>query len=321
MNTSRLAIGVAALALSTAAGAGAHAAPCANFQVLGTDLHLNYDPFSPTPVDHPFLLRVRRLSPAVAGVRFILLDATPSQGRSRIGSSGPFDYNIVWLANTGQQVFYYTNQMPNVANSVSTSFGPGPAGDVETLNFALQIPPGQPVAASRQFENIEVVYQCVTGASFGPTQIQDDSRLRIHLSIPRYFGAYIGSPGRNRGEIDFGTLRDDTSAAEKHVAVTAVSTVPYTIAVSTDRGSELKRSEHDADGIPYTMQFANLPVQDRSMLVCPMTKTALGDTEQLKVKLAGDHLHQLHAGVYRDTITLTFTPSDTNWRGDGCTVR
>jgi hypothetical protein len=318
MRSASALIGLAFLAFAGSAQAAnvSSLGACATFQVLGTDLDLTYNPFRPAPVAHPFLMRITRLNPAATGVRFILVDATPSRGRSRIGTAGPFDYNIVWLNDEAQQVFYFGSQSVNSANSASVSFDS--SGRPLTLNFALQIPPGQPVPASQQFENVEVIYQCEFGNKAGMQQVQDDSRVQIRLAIPRYFGAYIGSPGRTRGQIDFGSLTDDTSSAQKFVSVTAVSTVDYTIRVSTDRGSTLRRSDRDPEGIPYTMQFANTQVRDNSVLACPRTQTALGDTEPFTVKLAGEHLHDLHAGSYRDTITLTFTPSDLVRPGPDC---
>jgi hypothetical protein len=310
---------LASTGLAGKAAAGP-AGPCATFQVFGTNLDLDYNPFSPQPLNRPFLLTVTRQNPAVTSVRFILVDNTPSEGRSRIGPAGPFDYTFTWLANAGQPVFFTTPLAVNPAIGADVSFGSGPSGNVQTAPFILHIPQGQPVAASTQFENIEVIYQCSIGSSPQMQQIQYDNRVSIHLDIPRYFGAYIGSPGRSHGEIDFGTLGAAGGFDDKYVSVTAVSTVPYSIAFASENGLALRRHEHDPDGIPYTMKFANVAVTDKSMLRCPMTQSSLGDSEPLDVKLDGSHVHDLEAGSYRDTITLTFTPIDGPQRTQSCAL-
>ncbi|HLI67504.1 MAG TPA: hypothetical protein VKU90_14170 [Caulobacteraceae bacterium] len=312
-------VAAAAVLIATAALAGrAEAAgSCATFQVIGNELNLDYNPFSPQPVNRPFQLTVTRLDPSVTGVRFILVDHTPSNGGSRIGPGGPRDYDITWLGNTGQPVFFASPQAVNGAIGATASFGSGPHA-VVSVPFILHIPQGQPVAASRQDETIEIRFQCSAGPEPQTQELQYDNRVSIHLTIPRYFGAYVGSLGHSHGEIDFGTLRGDPGSSDRYVSVTAVSTVPYSINIDTDNGSMLRRSHEDDDGIPYSMTFDSIPVRDHAKLRCPATQSSLGSSAPLAVRLDDTHAHDLPAGAYRDTIRLTFTPTDGVQRGRDC---
>ncbi|KAI9877122.1 MAG: hypothetical protein M1823_007157, partial [Watsoniomyces obsoletus] len=49
-------------------------AGCAEFQITGQDLSLEYDPFSPAPIERAFTLRVRRVDSSATAVRFLLAD-------------------------------------------------------------------------------------------------------------------------------------------------------------------------------------------------------------------------------------------------------
>lgn len=310
---------LSALALASAAGA-ASAEPCVKFEAVRTDLTLQYDPFSPRPTVRPFVLRVFRKDPTISGVKFALEDPNPSRGRSRIGPAGPFGYDIVWTGDIGQSVFFVgETSLAPVTTGVTVGFAG--RSDMVEVPLVLRIPPGQPVPASRQVESLRVAYECTSGVRPGPQQQQSDNRVQIRLDIPHYFGAFVGTPGRTHGEIDFGVLKDADRTEEKHAAITAVSTVPYTIRVRTKGGSELHRTPDSHDGIPYRMRLGDIDVADDALLTCPVPQTTLGDTESLKVRLDDSHLHDLQAGAYRDIVTLTFTPLDAAPAGDRCAVR
>lgn len=310
---------LAALAFASAAGAAA-AEPCVRFEAARTDLALQYDPFSPRPTVRPFVLRVFRKDPSVTTVKFALEDPTPSHGRSRVGPAGPYDYDIVWTSDIGQKVFVVgETSLAPITTGVTVSFS-GRSNMVD-VPLVLRIPPGQPVPASRQDELLRVAFSCESGVRLGPQQQQTDNRVEIRLDIPHYFGAFVGTPGRTHGEIDFGVLKDAGQTEEKRAAITAVSTVPYTIRVRTKGGSELRRVPGAQDGIPYRMRFGDVDIADDALLTCPVPQSTLGDTESLKVRLDDSRLHDLQAGAYRDIVTLTFTPLDAAPAAGRCALR
>jgi hypothetical protein len=314
MKVSKILLGLAA-ALSLTATAGlAHASttPCATFETVGTDLDVIYSPFLPVQTVRPFLIRVTRNDPTATSVRFILLDTTHSPaGNPRIGAAGPIGYDIQWLGNTGQHVFFDGNRQVDQTNGATVSFGSGPIGGLRTASFIMTIPAGKPVAASRQIENLEVSFQCFAGSTpIGVPGDQVGNQLQVDLTVIPYFGAYIGSAGTNAGRIDFGPIDMHGGNPTGHVAVTSMSTLPYDVRIQTDRHSVLRLSDSAPDGIPYTMRFAGVQATDGSTLRCPTPPIPSGATQNLDVTLDNSHSQALQAGHYTDTITVTFTPRD-----------
>lgn len=313
MKVSKILLGLMAAASLTAGAEAARAeTPCATFETIGTDLDVVYSPFLPVQTVRPFLIRVTRNNPAATSVRFILLDTTQSaQGNPRIGPAGPIGYDIQWLGNTGQHVFFDGNRVVDQTNGATVSFGSGPIGGLRTASMVMSIPAGRPVAASRQIENLEVSFQCYAGANpIGSPGNQVGNQLQVDLTVVPYFGAYIGSAGTSSGRIDIGNITVGVGVPTGHIAVTAMSTLPYDVRFQTDRHQMLRQSDTATDGIPYTMRFANVPAVDGGTLRCPIPPIPSGATQNLDVILDNSHTAQLRAGRYSDTITVTFTPYD-----------
>ena len=313
MNVPKILLGLVAATTLTAANVAHADSPCATFETIGTDLDVVYSPYLPTPTVRPFLLRVTRSSTSPAtSVRFILLDATHSAtGNPRIGPAGPIGYDIRWLGNTGQTVFFEGNRVVDQNSGVTVSFGNGPVGGLRTASMVMTIPAGKPVAASRQIENLEVSFQCYVGNTpIGVPATQMGNQLQVDLRVLPYFGAYIDSAGTNTGRIDFGPLDVAGGNRTSSIAVTSLSTLPYDVQVQTVRGSALRLSDTATDGIPYTMRFAGVAAANGSTLRCPTPPIPSGASQNLDVTLDNSHTRDLRAGRYSDTITLTFTPYD-----------
>lgn len=327
MKIATLLAGVAAVAGLAVAGAASatpvQSGPCAEFEIVGGDTDMIYNPFSPGALNHPFLLTVTRRDPTATSVRFVLIDHESAVGApSRLGDAGPYNYDITWLGNASQDVFVTGDQIVNNADGATINFGSGPVGGVRLVPFNLRIPPGQPVASTHEQERLEVSFQCFSGQTpIGGTGLQADSRLRFDMYVLRFFGAYVGTPGQGSGQIDFGPLDLNVASPRRGVAVTAMSTLPYTVQITTDEHGKLTTAHGAAAGIPYTMKYGDLDVADGTSLDCGLPRPPGGSTRNLDVTLDTTHAAALAAGHYTDTISLTFTPKDGgDWRSDRCHV-
>lgn len=292
-----------------ASAAAAQTGMCAEFNVDGDGLKFVYNPFNAAPEERDVALRVTRLNPAVTQVRFIIADPTPRGGDPKIGLLGPELYNLAWRQDEGRRVFVWGAERVTQTNHARVDFSG--RTDQQVTQFRLRVPAGQPARADNQTERLEIRYECWSGDErLGSERAQLDNRVMLDMDVGKLFGAYIGGEGRNRGTIDFGELDVAGGVVSHTLAVSSVSTVPYEVAVDTQNGGELKQTV-GAAGIPFTMRFAQLNVQDGDRLRCGETRIPSGDVHQLEITLDQGTTRNLPAGRnYRDTVTLTFTPRD-----------
>lgn len=284
--------------------------PCAAFEIVGAGLTASYNPFDTANVAVNFQIKVVRLTGGVQSIRFILVDPTPVTGGPGLGANGPKIYDVRWVPDATRNVLVWTGQPVTAANSASVPVSGG-GGAVVTTNFQLTLPRGQAVSAGSFTENLDVRYQCIRGGTADPQLEQIGSgAMRLTLNVPQYAAAYIGSAGQTRGTIAFGTLSPDTSNLSKTIAITALSTLPYEIKLSSDNGGKLKRSAGASDGIGYTTRYAGRALAAGQPLICPATPAPSGRVSELEVTLDGSAIGTLPAGSYRDVLTLTFSPRD-----------
>lgn len=298
--------GLSLIALAMAPGMAQ--AGCADFASAGTGLSIQYDPFSNTPVNRILTLRVSRVTPSATSVRFVIVDPDPAAGVSRLGSAGPEGYDIAWTRDSSRPVFFLGAEQPNATNGAVVSFGPGPSGDVVQETFRLSVPAGQSVGAGDYYEPLEVRYVCYSGDSaLGGVETQSAGRVAVDLETPEMVSAWVGSMGNRRGEIDLGVLGQAQGSVTGGLAVTTQSTSPYEISVSAKWG-ELRRSEADVVGLPYSMRLGGLAVERGDTIVCDRTPAPSGRSHALQVGVNGADVATRPAGAYSDVITLTFAP-------------
>ncbi len=304
-----------AAAMSLAAVATAHAnsnAPCAEFELLGTDGEFTYNPFKPNSLERQLVLRVTRLNDAVTRVRFLLADTTPDGNFPKIGNFGVREYDIV-ARDAGQddgRLLVWGPQRVSGLNGYDVSFSQGGRSDTRTEQLRLTVPAGQPTTATDQEERLEVRYECYVGADrIGNEREQRDGRVRLLMNVRRFFGAYMGSEGRSRGEIDLGNLSPTSGTVARGAVVTAVSTVPYNISIAASGDGELQGSAGEA-GLPYRLTFDNLPIRNGSRLRCGAAEAPNGNAHRVEASVDGADTRPLRAGRYRDTVVLTFSPQD-----------
>jgi hypothetical protein len=298
---------LAAAAIAALAGPQVAVAGCAEFQVVGTDLSLSYNPFSAAPVERSFNLRVRRIDSAATAVRFLLADTDSPAGASRIGT-GPGDYDIRWSRDASRQVFVGGAEQPNATNGALVQFGQGPSGDVVTETLRFSLPAGQDASAGDYYEALEARFVCYSGDQMlGSPDFQQGAGLAVDLSVPERISTYVGAAGIRRGEIAFGPLNGAGGVLSRSLVVTAQSTVPYDIGVSAKWG-RLQRRDGDPYGLNYAMRLSGLPVRTGAGVSCTRTPAPSGRAHPLQVDLDQEPAARVPAGSYSDVVTLTFTP-------------
>jgi spore coat protein U-like protein len=306
----RIAFGLMIASLAAVALPGiAHAVGpgCAQFEILDRNAPRSYDPFSPAPFVDTFQVRVQRTDPAVSSIRFLIIDPTPSGGSPKFGEQGPANYQIDWTPDQSRGVFTTGADSVTEFNSAQVGFRKGV--DVGVTTFLLRIPRGQQALAGREAERFEFRYRCYSGnTQYGSEGLQRDGLTELAISTPREVTAYVGGVNSRHGEIDFGQITTPEGRVQT-ISVSALSTLPYTVSLTTQNGQMLKRTT-GAGAIPYTMQLSGQTVRDGSELRCPITPMPSGQSHLLTVRLDGDAVGKQPAGDYRDTITLTFLASD-----------
>lgn len=301
---------IAAAALATFAAVAAPQAAlagCAEFQITGQDLSLEYDPFSPAPIERAFTLRVRRVDSSATAVRFLLADVDSPAGAPRIGS-GPGGYDIRWNRDTSRQVFVSGAEQPNATNGALVQFGEGPSGDLVTETMRFSLPAGQDAASGDYYEALEARFVCYSGDQIvGSSDFQQGAGLAVDLNVPERISTYVGAAGVRRGEIAFGALDPAGGAVTRDLVVTTQSTVPYDIDVAA-RWGRLQRREGDPYGLKYGMRLSGMTVERGSKLSCTRTPAPAGRAHPFQVELAQAQAADIPAGAYSDVVTLTFTP-------------
>lgn len=311
---------LAATAVLALAAPQVAAAGCADFQITGTDLSLTYDPFSASPVERSFTLRVRRIDSSATAVRLLLADTDSPAAAPRIGN-GPGGYDIRWNRDTSRQVFVGGAEQPNATNGALVRFGEGPSGDLVTETLRFSLPAGQDAAAGDYYEALEARFVCYSGDQMmGSADSQQGAGLAIDLNVPERISTYVGAAGIRRGEIAFGPLDSAGGVATRGLVVTTQSTVPYDIGVAAKWG-RLQRREGDPYGLNYAMRLSGVPVQPGSALSCTRTPAPSGRAHPFQVDLAQDQAAKIPAGGYSDVVTLTFTPRAGLSSPDGCSNR
>lgn len=290
---------------------------CVEFSIVGNAVNLPYNPFDPGNFADSFVMSVKPDAGSTAtGVRFILIDTTPRGSDPQLGEDGPSVYDITWQPDRARKVFTLGADNINDLNGAFVELNG--RRSVQT-NFTMVIPRGQTALAGRHAEDLAVRYQCYNGRDTVGTETEQprSNRTEYAVRVPRIVTARLAG-GLRAGNIDFGDI-NATSLLERSVMISAQSTLPYRVKIESERGGALRR---DGGGgrIGYVMQLAGLTVSDGSVVNCPLTPAPSGFSAPLSVRLSQPDVKSQPAGVYRDTITLTFKPDD-GYSGNGCSTQ
>jgi spore coat protein U-like protein len=306
----------------------ASARGCADFEIPGSMISEDYNPFSPEQVVRTFTISVRKLSEDANNLRFLLVDDDPRGSAPGFDSFGPADYDVEWLQDRSRRILVTGQQIVDKTNGIYVQL-PEAVGRSVNVNFQMIVPRGQLSAPGEHRQGLTVRFSCYyDNEQLGAEYEQSDQRLTLSLSTKRFVSAYIGGIGRTTGRIDFGEISPTSGSLARNIAVTAIGTSPFDVRIESENRGQLDRYAPGGDrtedrgreyAIKYAMSFGGLPVNSGQQVSCPVPVVPSGTTKQLEVILRQGDVSKVPAGNYRDTITLTFQPRDIAWR-DGCAL-
>lgn len=282
----------------------AHAAPCARF--TASDINVTYDPLGTqgvTQVVQPVSLGVSRDLTSSGGtpesVTAQFVDGDSSSNTLRIGTSGPI-YSIE--ASSPVAVSRVTAPL-DPAHSFTYAFAQSGTGLTETIHgIQFFIDPGQDIPAGVYSESLDVQYRCnVTGET--PFTDLQSAALRVSVSVPSKLTASLAGVSAS------GTLQfDDFSSLTQTAMVNVYSTGPFAFSAVSDNGAmKLQGAPAGATNaeISYSLGFDGQAISSGDVI--HHDRTGIGGAG-LPLAVTAEPIKGKRAGVYHDTLTLTFTP-------------
>jgi hypothetical protein len=276
---------------------------CARF--AASDINVTYDPLGAQGVSQvvqPISLRAARNSGSGSSTVIAQFVDWDSNTTLRIGSRGPIytieDDNTVVTNRYGaallpNQYFSHTFQ-----SNKSDAYEP-----VHGLQFFID--PGQDIPAGVYDETLDVQYRCPTGNPFDHSTEWQSGVLHVSVNVPSKLVANL-SGGSTSGTLDFGDFNDHARGA----MVNVYSTGPFTVKVDSDNYGHMVldgMSHPDRDSrIDYGLSFAGFPVRLGNRM--HFFRTGIGGAGFPLVAFTNDVLGK-RAGTYRDTLTVTITPT------------
>jgi len=280
------------------------AAACANFTASAPPLR--YDPLSSAPVApqpvNMMVTRQQQAGPDVVGVRFQFVDPMRGGPVFRLGSQGPV-YEII--ENGRAVIVGATSATLMAANSVTLQFGVAGQGDtVSAPGLRLEMEPAQNVAADNYVANLDVRYECLYADGAVSASMIQPNGLNLTALVPNLISVNLAGGGK-AGVIDFGGFQRSIQRA----FVSVRSTGPYRVTTQSANGGVMRIDGMTGDNasIAYTLSLdgrAIGAVGDR--LFQP---AGAGGVDMLLEAALQDDITQKRAGLYRDEVTVTFTPS------------
>jgi len=273
---------------------------CASF--TASDINVTYDPLGTQGVSQviqPITLNVTRNSGRSSSSVIAQFVDWDSNMTLRIGSRGPIytieDNNIVVTNNHSAAL------LPNQYFSYTFSRGKT-LGTISGLRFFID--PGQDIPAGIYDETLDVRYRCPSGPSDYSSEWQSNV-LHVSVNVPSKLVANL-SGGSTSGTLDFGDFNDHARGA----MVNVYSTGPFTVKVDSDNYGHMVLdgvSHPDRDTrIDYGLSFAGFPVRLGNRM--HFFRTGIGGAGFPLVAFTND-VRGKRAGTYRDTLTVTITPT------------
>lgn len=294
---------VPALVMAAAAAGAAHAA-CVTFSA--SSINLTYDPLGAQGVSQvvqPVTLMASKNSGNGVGPEVTAQFVDQDIGTLRVGTAGPI-YTIVSPSNP--VVVDASVGQPGPMNSFSFRFSDAGAGAQQVTGLQFIIDRGQDVPAGDYNESLNMQMQCGGGNGNQPVDLQSGV-LHITVRVPSTLIATLAG-GSAYGTLDF----EDFSNLARTAMVNVYSTGPYSLSIASDNSGVMKLvgappSAADAANsrIGYTMTFNGRSVPAGTSV--HFERTGVGGLE-LPLAVTVDSVAGKRAGVYRDSITLTFTP-------------
>lgn len=280
------------------------ASACASF--VASAPPLRYDPLSGVPLPpQPVTLIVTRQpqsGPAVAGVRVQFVDPLRGGPAFTLGSQGPV-YEIV---QDGRRIVVgAASGFLTSANSVLLTFDePGQGDTVAAAGLRLEMEPAQNVAADNYAANLDVQYECLYADGAVSASMIQPGGLRLTALVPNLISVNLAGGGK-AGVIDFGGFQRSTQRA----FVTVRSTGPYRVATQSANGGVMRIAGMTGENssIAYSLSLDGHPIGSTGERL--FQPAGAGGVDMLLEAALRDDVSQKRAGLYRDEVTVTFTPS------------
>jgi hypothetical protein len=276
---------------------------CARF--AASDIDVTYDPLGTQGVSQvvqPISLRVARNSGGGSSTVIAQFVDWDSNTTLRIGSRGPtytIESNSTVVTNRygaallSNQYFSHTFQ-----SKKSDAYEP-----INGLQFFID--PGQDIPAGVYDETLDIQYRCPTGNPFDHSTGWQSGVLHVSVNVPSKLVANL-SGGSTSGTLDFGDFNDHVRGA----MVNVYSTGPFTVKVDSDNYGNMVLDGTSHPGrdsrIDYGLLFAGFPVRLGNRM--HFFRTGIGGAGFPLVAFTNDVFGK-RAGTYRDTLTVTITPT------------
>jgi len=290
-------------ALTIAAVEPATANSCAQF--TASDINVTYDPLGTQGVSQvvqPINLRTTRGGGSgSSGVIAQFVD-WDSNTTLRIGSRGP-----IYTIEDGDTVVVNRYSAPLLPNQYfAHTFNARGAGVYESIHgLQFFIDPGQDIPAGVYDETLDVQYRCPSGNPFDHSYDRQSGVLHVSVNVPSKLIANL-SGGSTSGTLDFGDFRDRVRGA----MVNVYSTGPFTVKIDAGNYGHMildGASHPDRDArIDYGILFDGFPVKLGNRM--HFQRTGIGGSGFPLVAFTND-IFGKRAGTYRDTLTVTITPT------------
>ena len=286
-------------------------ADCASFNT--SPINLTYDPLGGAAtlgVFRGFSLSVTRgdsVSGGVTGVTAQFMDQGQTGAIFRL-DGGP-TYDIIDADNA--EVVVHQSDAPLLSNhsfyaDFSSRADQGRTVAMKQINgLAIYVPPGQDVAAGVYAATLDVQFECAVGQNTGNVRLQTGV-LPITITVPSVLSVNLAGGGQ-KGTIDFGQFEDATKSANIQVR----STGPFVLRISAEHaGKMLLQGASGGAGreIPYTLTFNGAAAPLDADIA--FGRTGVGGLSMPLAATVGDVSGE-RAGVYKDTLTVVFTPKAT----------
>jgi hypothetical protein len=292
---------VPALIMAVAAAGGAHAA-CAQF--TASPINVTYDPLGAQGVSQVVrqvtLMASRNENTVTEGsAQFV----DQNSGTLRVGTGGP-----VYTVEESQKVVAVDRSAApaNPANSFPFRFSGSGSAAEPVYGVQFVIDPGQDVPAGVFSESLDMQMRCGGSDGNQPVDLQSGV-LHVTVDVPSTLIASLAG-GSASGTLDFG----DFAGLTRTAMVNVYSTGPYALSIASENNGVMKLEgapPQAADSgnarIGYTLTFNGRPVPAGTNV--HFGRTGVGGSG-LALSITAEPVASKHAGVYRDSITLTFTP-------------
>jgi spore coat protein U-like protein len=173
----------------------------------------------------------------------------------------------------------------------------------------LVIPPGQDIPYGTYQESLIIRYACLSANE--PVQNagaeMQTAVVSVTITVPEKISANLAGGG-SYGDVDFG----DFGQLSQRVQVQVRGTGPYHVAITSQNAGKMRMLAAPIGATPSTTSIAySLSFGGRSVTLGSPSSFdrpgVFGQSEDLVV--TADPVTQNRAGYYKDTLTVTFTPS------------